>query len=217
MKELKMEGGDKKRSFDRRMFLRKTLPVVAAMPLLIGCKVESSQNDIMVDKVNNIIAEYEINNPRSFNSVVSKLERLSADPVSDLEKLLKVQDIGSRYNIYFALMLIGEKSEQQRQEIMSKIEPGLEDEAAHISGIIANYFIYYGDKRGVPVLIDKLDDKYNKVYMLSEPPLPLPVYSLKTLKRYTGQDFGNDTNAWESWWQKNEEKINWDPKIKRFK
>jgi len=217
MTEKNFEGGENKRQFDRRSFFRKTIPVVAAMPFIIGCKkVESNQENELIDQVNQIISEYNITDRSSVKKVILKLKNISDNPVADLADLVNTEDSESRYNVYFALMLLGEKSESDRNEVLQILDAGLDDREPHINASIANFLIYYGEKKGLPVLIEKLDKKYNDVWMLSEPPLALPVYALKGLKRYTRQDFGNDINAWQTWWDENKDKLEWNDQRRCF-
>jgi len=184
-------------------------------------RIEESQpiiitEDEFIIEIDNILEEYSVLDFDSKDKVVANLENLSPTIISDLEGATKTEIIESRYNAHFALMLLGENSEASRIQIQPIMENGLNDSAPHISGIIANFLIYYGDKQAIPILIEKLDPNYNDVYMLSEPPLPLPTYALKTLKRYTGQNFDKNVEQWQNWWEQNNEGLTWDDQKRIF-
>lgn len=180
--------------------------------------VPTSEKTLQI-QVDDILKGYRVDNPlgtaKTDEQLASALAALSPNIVSQLASMSNQPDLRIKYQAILALALLAKKSEL-RAQVLPVLKEKLADSTITIRAQAANILIYWGQKEGIPVMIEGLDSKYQNEYMTSEPPLPLPEYSQLTLISHTEEDFGFDQVKWQVWWQENQEKLIWNAQSSLF-
>jgi|GEM_PF-5297018 len=141
--------------------------------------------------------------------------------IPPLKEELKSEDPDRRWGATYAIGGIGfELDPDERDKVIPALKDGFDDEDPRLRQLSAGLAASFGDKSGLPILIEYLDDEELTFY--AEPPEPYYVYSITVLRHYTGQDFGYDMEAsaeenaeaigkWWGWWNTNGESLSWVP------
>lgn len=207
------------------------LVVVIFVVVIQGCVSRQTPEETatLPDKTNQtvetIISSFDETDPDSFNSV-EDIVALGPEAIPSMLTVVEKDDVYSKWAAIYTLSRIGyNQDEQTRAEINSKLKDEFDNNVTSIRIMAAGVVTIFGDKEGIPVLIDGLH--YNHILLKSEPPRLICDYSSEVLTYYTGQDFGYQCNIdnvdedaikdWEDWWETNKDRILWDDEARRYR
>ncbi len=134
-----------------------------------------------------------------------------------LKKELKSEEPGRRWLATQGISWIGfELSQDKRDELIPTLKESFDDSDPRIRQISAGAAAGLGDKSGLPILIEYLDNEEATYYI--DPPEPMYHYSIVVLRHYTSQNFGYDEDApmedraqaigkWWEWWNNNGDRL----------
>ncbi len=91
-------------------------------------------------------------------------------------------------------------------KVLPYLKDGLDDADVNVRVTSASVVLSHGSTDGIPILIADVDN--DSILKPSEPPMPIMSYCAETLTIYTGQDYGIDKEAWQSWWDTNKDSFN---------
>lgn len=207
------------------------LVVVIFVVVIQGCvsrqtpEETATPPDMTNQTIDTIISSFDETYPDSFNSV-EDIVALGPEAIPTMLTVVEKDDIYSKWAAIYTLSRIGyNQDEQTRAEINSKLKDEFDNNVTSIRIMAAGVVTIFGDKEGIPVLIDGLH--YNHILLKSEPPRLICDYSSEVLIYYTGQDFGYQCNIdtvdedaikdWEDWWETNKDRILWDDEARRYR
>lgn len=170
--------------------------------------------EIVKQKITNEIAKYDYT-LKSEQEIIEQIKTLGQNNLEILAELTGSNDKATRYLVYIALSGLTNTLPEKRTELIAILKKGLADSDATIKVQVAQLVVYWGEKDGIQVLIDSLDK--NEEMIPSEPPTTVNFYSHMILAGHTSVDFGYDKIKWQSWWDANQNKLNWDSQIEKFK
>jgi len=203
---------------------RRAIGVLAATSLLsfiASCKKESSEENIKQDKIGDKALESVANYSELRNDLNEQIKReLLKDKdvlIPALEKKTKLKDINTRYNAYHALYLIAEQSETDKQEIISILQSGLNDPDPVNKARASAWLLALGEKQGISALIDISSKEYGEMIVPVEPPLAVDKFASAVLLNAILLDEEVRNLGIVKWWDKYQDQIHWDPKIKKYR
>jgi len=162
-----------------------------------------------------LISQYDFAGPQLRDETTKKIIALGEKSIPALDQSLSSSDKKTRFIAFQALADWAEEKPAQKQNIAAILKKDLNDPAVDLKCEVAASLLYLGQKEGIPVLIDNFGHGDTMIY-LSEPPLTLDSYILAYLNIYTDADFGKDKAAWQAWWQKNQNNLQWNAAQKKF-
>lgn len=192
------------------------LVFIIIVTFILLTKKDDTQN---VDKTNleEIFNSFDAENPVTFNRAEELID-LGKDQIPALLKKLKEKDIYTKWASLYALSRLGYDSDQEtKNQIINGVKAEINNEAESIKIMSAGILVIFGDKEGIPILIEGLKTK--EQLLLTEPPLLICQYSKDTLEYYLQETFGNECNweevdqntydEWNKWWQENNTYLVW--------
>jgi|GEM_PF-1959420 len=174
--------------------------------------------------VESITSKIDSQNPASLDAV-ENLVSLGPEAIDVLISKLKEENINSKWASLYALSRIGFGQKKNiRQKIIDEISPEFSSSSPSIKTMAAGITTIFGNKEGIPILIESL--KFKELLLYSEPPELICQYAYDTLAHYTGQSFGakcgwlnfdpSSQSGFEDWWEQNENNLVWNEKTKIY-
>ena len=201
------------------------LPVLIGMTLLAGHSVLGCSSDddesttVSPAQIRAAIEGFDGANISSLDLDTIVEGCASAIPV--LEELLAQGDRAARWAALVALSAVGHEC-NKAEAVLPLLKTALIDPDiyADISMRVtaAELVTSFGDKAGIPVLIDAVDSN-EKNLRPAEPPTSVCTQALSVLGHYLGhltdQEYTEEA-GWQNWWDTNQDSVEWDPDNERF-
>jgi len=193
------------------------LPVLIGMTLLAGHWVSGCSSDdeespaISPAQIRAAVDAFDGANISSLDLDTIVGGCASAIPV--LEELLAQGDRAARWAALVALSAVGHECNAAKA-VLPLLKTPLSDPDISMKVTAAELVTSFGDKDGIPVLIDAVDSALPNLRP-AEPPTSVCTQAISVLRHYTGQVFTEETQ-WQDWWEANRYSLEWDPKHERF-
>jgi hypothetical protein len=133
-----------------------------------------------------------------------------------LERLTQ-GDRAARWAAIVALSAVGHQC-NAGEAVLPHLKPALDDPDISMRVTAAELVTSFGDKAGIPVLIDAVDSDVGNLRP-AEPPTSVCTQALSILGHYlghlTGQEYTQE-GEWQDWWDTNQDSVEWDPDNERF-
>ena len=130
-----------------------------------------------------------------------------------LEELLAQGDRAARWAALVALGAVGRQC-NAAEAVLPHLKSALGDPDISMRVTAAELVTSFGDKAGIPVLIDAVDSDVENLRP-AEPPTSVSTQAIRVLGHYTGQPFTEEAE-WQAWWDANQDSLEWDPDNERF-
>jgi HEAT repeat protein len=192
------------------------LPVLIAVSLLAalwasGCSSDDDSTAISPAQIRAAINGFDGANISSLDLDTIVAACKAALPV--LEELLAQGDRAARWAALVALAAIGHQC-NAAEAVLPDLKSALSDPDISMRVTAAELVTSFGDKAGIPVLIDAVDSDVENLRP-AEPPTPVSTQAIRVLGHYTGQAFTQEAD-WQAWWDANQDSLEWDPDNERF-
>ncbi len=165
--------------------------------------------------IKEVLNSYDENEPESYNNVNRLLNVESREMFPLLQHNETVHQWTALYILSNTAYL---ENASTQSEVRKEIDPFLYSGNPDFKLISAITILGLGDKEGISILIDLLED--DSLFMLSEPPMLICQYSNFVLERYTDTEFdfyctteyvnSESIQKWKDWWDQNSENASWD-------
>ena len=129
-----------------------------------------------------------------------------------LVNLLGQDDRSTRWAALLALAALGHQR-SVAGSVLPHLKSTLTDPDISLKVTAAELVTSFGDKTGIPVLIDAVDS--DETLQPAEPPTSVCTQAIRVLGHYTGQTFTEEAD-WQAWWDANQDSLDWDPDDERF-
>lgn len=212
-----------------RLILLISLPILliaAVVTAIYLYRNRKPTTDEMQDLIDDVVEGYDEEDQETYNRV-EEIVDLGPDSIPLLLDLLDEDDIYSKWTAIYCLSRVGyDEDSEVRNDIIDELKKEFTNTSPSIATMAAGVAVAFGDKSGVPVLIDSLDNQ--DMLFLTEPPMLVCQYSHDTLSAYFPKhDFGDSCN-WETtdedsneevvtWWSANQSSLKWNDKDKTYK
>ena len=143
---------------------------------------------------------------------LDKLIALGKSAVPTLTNLLNSTNASTRYAAVLGLGAIGHNDASAN--VLTSLKKVLTDSDINVKIASAELVMSFGDKEGIPVLIETLNS--TEILKATEPAMPANSYSSLILTRYTDQIFAVDKAKWQEWWLANKDKLKWNKENEIF-
>lgn len=171
-----------------------------------GCPKSEAQN-----KTEQAISGFDGINIYTLDS--NKIIEAGKPAIPYLAKMLENESSSVRWAAVTGLAAIGHQLNASN-EVLPHLKKAMDDSDISVRVTAAELVMSFHDKDGIPVLISALDSE--EQMKPSEPPMPVKSYCAEMLVLFTGQDYGTDKAAWQSWWDENKDNLNWNSENEKF-
>jgi HEAT repeat protein len=140
-----------------------------------------------------------------------------ADAIPVLEELLAQGDRAARWAALVALAAVGHECNAAGAvlpHLKTALNDLVKDPDISMRVTAAELVTSFGDKAGIPVLIDAVDSDVPNLRP-AEPPTSVCTQAISVLGHYLGQTFIEEAD-WQAWWDANQDSLEWDPDNERF-
>jgi len=194
------------------------LPVLIAVSLLAalwasGCSSDDDESTaISPEQIRAAVNGFDGANISSLDLGAIVPACASAIPV--LEELLAQGDRAARWAALVALAAVGRQC-NKADAVLPHLKDALNDpDDISMRVTAAELVTSFGDKAGIPVLIDAVDSDVRNLRP-AEPPTSVCNQAITVLGHYTGQEHTREAE-WQAWWDANQDSLEWDPDNERF-
>jgi hypothetical protein len=205
--------------------------LISVLVLTSGCvQVEEGDGYVAPSEatieqtIDNTVASFDETDVNSFNSVEGLVD-LGPGAIPQFLELLDDDDPYSKWAALYALSRVSHQADSTtKEQVKEKLQEYYDSDVTSFRVIAAGAALTLGDKEGIPVLIEGLENQ--DMLMLTEPPQLICQFSYSTLEHYTQTSYGIicdwDTTdsrtwtGWQSWWNNNKDNLTWDSANKVF-
>lgn len=199
------------------------LIVIIAVGLISGC-IEEEKPKEKVTPPKEIVDEstknktYEIINKYDgvhfFTLDLDGITAIGEPAIPVLVEMLENDSADVRWAAVMGLDALGYKLNLS-EKVLPHLKKALEDDDANVRVTAAEFVMAFGDKSGIPVMIDALDS--DKMLHPSDLPTPIPNQAVFVLRMYTGQEFSFlEKEEWQDWWNENKDTLEWNQENGKF-
>jgi len=173
---------------------------------------EPEEEETVKDKIFSIIAGFDFTRPQTF-SAVSEINELGVESVPILQELIKSNSLSDRWAAIILLPGFADHNPELRPTIIASLQETADDQNDTLRMLTGAQLLFLGEKQGIPVLISCLDS--TEATHFGEPPELVKERSLFYLRYYVPFK-GETVQAWQEWWETNEDRIVWNEEKEAF-
>ena len=163
-------------------------------------------------KINEIINKYDGIHPFTFD--LDGIIAIGEPAIPVLAEMLENDSADVRWAAVIGLGALGYELNLS-EKVLPHLKKALEDDDVNVRVRSAEFVMAFGDKSGIPVMIDALDSD-NMVHP-TDLPTPIPNQVVFVLGMYTGQEFSVlEKEEWQDWWSENKDTLEWNKENGKF-
>jgi hypothetical protein len=173
-----------------------TLSLFAAL-FTLGCSSDEDRGgpDVDIDQVLGTINAFDGVNISTLD--LEAIVTAGREAIPLLVNLLRQDDRTKRWAALLALSAIGHER-NAAGFVLPHLKSALGDSDISIRVTAAELVLSFGDRTGIPVLIDAVDS--DEILQPAEPPTSVCTQAIRVLGHYTGQTFTEEAD-WQEWWE----------------